>query len=346
MTPVRHPLVDALKVVAAQLIVWHHLSAYGPLSDALWAQAPATADWLYDHARKAVQVFLVVGGFLAAGTLVQAVDGRRFLSLVGQRYRRLVPPFLVALALAAGTATVLHRWLSPDLQLASGSVGTWLAHALLLHDVVDVPAIAAGAWYVAIDFQLHALLAGLAWLATRLTRPERRHGMALALLIGLAGASLLHVNRLPEWDPWALYFVGSYGLGVLAAQATRGHRAAWVAAIVAIGVAALAIEWRDRIALSLTVAVLLAAWATQHAPASPIAQPPLLLRLLAAGADRSYALFLTHYPLVLAGNAALARWPDLTAHAWGVAGTGWVAGLVVAWAFARWVEQPLYRRLC
>ena len=28
-----------------------------------------------------------------------------------------------------------------------------------------------------------------------------------------------------------------------------------------------------------------------------------------------------------------------------VAGTGWVAGLVVAWAFARWVEQPLYRRL-
>ena len=28
-----------------------------------------------------------------------------------------------------------------------------------------------------------------------------------------------------------------------------------------------------------------------------------------------------------------------------VAGTGWVAGLVVAWALAPWVEQPLYRRL-
>lgn len=344
MTPVRHPLVDALKVVAAQLIVWHHLSAYGPLSDALWAQVPAVADWLYDHARKAVQVFLVVGGFLAAGTLAQAVDGRRFLSLVGQRYRRLAPPFLVALALAAGTATVMHRWLSPELQLASGSVGTWLAHALLLHDVVDVPAIAAGAWYVAIDFQLHALLAGLAWLATRLARPERRHGIALALLTGLAGASLLHVNRLPAWDPWALYFVGSYGLGVLAEQATRGRRAIWIAAIAAIGVAALAIEWRDRIALSLTVAVLLAAWSPPPAPASPAA-PPLLTRLLAAGADRSYALFLTHYPVVLAGNAALVRWPDLTVHAWGVAGTCWAASLVLAWAFARWVEKPLCRRL-
>lgn len=36
MTPskTRAPCVDALKVAAAQVIVWHHLCAYGPLSDA------------------------------------------------------------------------------------------------------------------------------------------------------------------------------------------------------------------------------------------------------------------------------------------------------------------------
>lgn len=346
MTRARQPLVDALKVAAAQLIVWHHLSAYGPLSDALWTQAPAVADWLYDHARKAVQVFLVVGGCLAAGTLLRATDGRLLASTVAQRYRRLVPPFLAALALAAGTAVALHPWLSPDLRLASGSAGTWLAHALLLHDIVNVPAIAAGAWYVAIDFQLHVLLAGLAWMATRLAGPDRRSRLALALLIGLAAASLLHVNRQPDLDLWALYFVGSYGLGVLAAQAARGPRVAWLAVIVAIGVAALAVEWRDRIALSLAVAVLLAGWARPAGPAQAQAQASRALpRVLAVGADRSYALFLTHYTVVLAGNAALARWPDLATHAWAVAGTCWGASLALAGAFARWVERPLDRLL-
>lgn len=370
MNRARQPLVDALKVLAAQCIVWHHLSAYGPLSDALWTQAPALADILYHHARKAVQVFLVVGGFLAAGTLLRATDGRLLRTTVLQRYRRLVPPFLVAMALAAAVATLLRPWLSDDLRLQSATLGTWLAHALLLHDIVEVPAIAAGAWYVAIDFQLYALVAGLAWIATQLAPAPRRNALALALLIGCVAVSLLHVNRHPDQDLWALYFIGSYGLGVLAAQAVRGPRWPWLMAIVAIGAAALAVEWRDRIALSLGVAVLLAGWARPGTPGSASTDPASFAprsqasgaaskwargwaaRLTAAvaagmatGADRSYALFLTHYSAVLVGNAALARWPALAAHAWALATACWAASLLLAWAFERAVERPLARRL-
>ena len=62
----RMPLIDALKAIASQLIVLHHLAAYGPLTEAVQQVAQKPIDWLYDYARIAVQVFLVIGGFLAA----------------------------------------------------------------------------------------------------------------------------------------------------------------------------------------------------------------------------------------------------------------------------------------
>ena len=89
------PLVDALKALASQLIVLHHFSAYGPLADALDDLVPALAAWLFDYGRMAVQIFLVVGGFLAARSLApqgQAAFARP-LALLWQRYRRLVLPF-------------------------------------------------------------------------------------------------------------------------------------------------------------------------------------------------------------------------------------------------------------
>ncbi|MDO8774665.1 MAG: acyltransferase, partial [Burkholderiaceae bacterium] len=61
----RQTHVDALKLLASQLIVLHHFATYGPLADALSEVAPALTHWFYDYARMAVQVFLVLGGYLA-----------------------------------------------------------------------------------------------------------------------------------------------------------------------------------------------------------------------------------------------------------------------------------------
>ena len=57
--------IDLAKALASQLIVWHHLSLYGPMCDVARSLAPTTLDLLNEHARLVVQVFLVVGGFLA-----------------------------------------------------------------------------------------------------------------------------------------------------------------------------------------------------------------------------------------------------------------------------------------
>ena len=56
----RFPIIDAFKAIASQLIVLHHLAAYGPISDAVQQVAPSLITWLYDYARMAVQVFFVI----------------------------------------------------------------------------------------------------------------------------------------------------------------------------------------------------------------------------------------------------------------------------------------------
>ena len=65
-SPGQSGAIDTLKAGASQLIVLHHLAAYGPISDALETSAPVLVDWLFDYGRMAVQVFLVIGGYLAA----------------------------------------------------------------------------------------------------------------------------------------------------------------------------------------------------------------------------------------------------------------------------------------
>ncbi len=95
----RLPLLDTAKGLACAAIVAHHLAFYGPMSDIAQPLAPDLMAWLYDYARMAVQIFLVLGGYLAAASL--APEGvARFDSAgqqVGKRFVRLVVPYVVAL---------------------------------------------------------------------------------------------------------------------------------------------------------------------------------------------------------------------------------------------------------
>ncbi len=261
------PLVDVLKALASQLIVWHHLAFYGPMSDTVHPHATILIEWLYDHARLAVQVFLVIGGFLAARSLVPrpdaplrplaAADG---LALVWRRYVRLGRPYLVALFVAVAAAC-LARWLidhpsNPD----PAQAFQLLANAAMLQDVLGVDALSAGAWYVAIDLQLYALTV-LLFMATGALG---RFGLGQAPLfmaasIGLALASLFWINLDPALDDWAPYFFGAYGMG-LAAQwiSVQPNKARWMLLLGGVIIAALAWEWRSRILIAGLAALLLA----------------------------------------------------------------------------------------
>ena len=94
-----------LKVVAAQFIVWHHFSAYGPMADTMTLVWPHLMEWLYRYARLAVQVFLVVGGYLAAQSVMNKPIQQPLIS-IAKRYLRLVPFYVLALLLISVAVAV------------------------------------------------------------------------------------------------------------------------------------------------------------------------------------------------------------------------------------------------
>lgn len=334
--PVRLPLIDALKALASQLIVLHHLAFYGPMADAVRPWAAPLVDALADWGRLAVQTFLVIAGYLAARSLAPGGEARvsEPLSLVARRWARLAGPYLAALSVALLAAAIGRTLSNHETVPAAPTAAQVLANVAMLQDWLGYQALSAGVWYVSIDLQLYALLVGLLWLGTRSGRPA----VAPALVLALGAASLFVFNRDPEWDSFGPYYFGSYALGALAAWAGPGGRGRLaMGALVVLGLAALALEPRIRIAVAFATALLLAVGVPRAWGARRLDRP-----VLGALGRNSYSVFLIHYPVCVLFQAAAARWfPTDPLPA--------AAGLLLAFAastaagalFHRWVEAPM-----
>jgi peptidoglycan/LPS O-acetylase OafA/YrhL len=197
---------------------------------------------------------------------------------------------------------------------------------------------------VAIDFQLFLLLAVLMRLGYR-AHPGQ--GLTVLLVLGITLASLLVFNRDPELEPWALYFFGSYGLGAAAWWAGRSrHPLAALGLLAAMGIAALWLEFRERVALAILTALLLGllVWHRRRRPAPARPLPEQLRRFVNRQGQISYALFLVHFPMLLLCNALYAQLRQPGAGALLAAALGyWIASMALAYGFERWVETPLAR---
>ncbi|MDR2852855.1 MAG: acyltransferase [Burkholderiaceae bacterium] len=354
------PLLDAVKGGACLLIVGHHLSRYGPLPEAAALLAPQFFQWLSEYGRFAVQVFLVLAGFFAAGILVPdgVLRADRPLSRLYQRYARLVAPYLAALIVCVLANALARPYLGHQVVSGPPNIAQLIAHSFLLQDLLGYEALSTGVWYVAIDFQLFVLalvtIAAAQMLQRRwFMRAEKRPWLTALLLSTLIVASLTVFNRDTRLDITAFYFFGSYGLGMLAFWVGRvKQRGLWGAAalaLVLLGAAVLAFDWRGRTATAWVSALILALiqrlggleparWPAIGAPLAPLAQ---LGRI-------SYSLFLIHFPVLLLVSAAVSRGAAVTP--W--AGTGGLLATLVlsigaAAVLHRYVEsQPLsWRRL-
>ncbi len=280
--------VDVLKVVAAQFIVWHHFSAYGPMADTMTLAWPELMEWFYRYARLAVQVFLVVGGYLAAQSVMNKPIQHPLISII-KRYLRLVPFYLLALVLISVAVALSRNAIHAAWLPSEPSFWQFLTHGLLLHDLLGFEALSSGAWYVAIDFQLYVLLIALCHALE--SENHRRLSVVVALL---CVASMWQFNRVDELDMWAIYFFAAYGLGVLAAWAKRSAfetQVFWLTALLAVG--ALWMEYRTRLSLALVTAV----WLVIK-PKGTVHWTPIK-RVVHRLSNSAYVLFLTHFGIIV-----------------------------------------------
>ncbi len=343
--------IDLLKIFAALLIILHHLSSYGQIAVDANLVLPGVMTWLFDYGRYAVQIFLVMAGYLACQSLTKYVDGKfsvqHLLKVILNRYLRLFAPYAVALLFTVACAYYARHWVSDEFVGQNETLMQFLAHLFFLQEILGVDSISAGAWYIAIDWQLYVVLA-------LILISFRGYQAVIWFITMLVVCSLLYFNRLSQYDSYFIYFIGSYGLGVLAYLASglsnpRLHRIARLA-IYLIGLVILISTLHQlwlRNFLALAVAVLLILWGS--APYSAV-HGALSQKLLAAvhwGSQRSYCAFLIHFAFILLANTAY------IALGWNHYENGLLAislmmgALVLSWIAAntlyRWVGLPSRR---
>ena len=347
-TPIvdRSLLIDGLKALAAQIIVIHHLVSYGPMAEATTLVAPGFVAWFLYYGRWAVQVFLVLAGYLTAQSLCGRETGlSRPWSLVTKRYVRLVWPFGVAVTLAGVAAEIARFWTDDPILPASAGWIQYLSHWLLVHGVLGHESLSTGVWYVAIDFQLFALTVLLLWTS----RALRWAGWAPLLIGVLTMASLIWIRTWSDWDNWAPYFYNAYGVGLLLGWLTRRSDQAlpWVR-VALLGVLAV-LAWQfaatlnGRLMVILCVALLL--WVAtlplgRFGPDRLGGLKPLLGSAVHYLGATSFALFLVHFPVSMLVNAAQDRFnwtsPEAGVMAMGIA---WFGSMLLADFFYRYVER-------
>jgi len=325
----RYAFIDLLRILAAQVIVLHHLAFYGPLSDHAYPVAERPIDWLYRYGRFAVQIFFVTGGYCLAGSLARRSTARprAFARMVLDRYCRIGLPYLAALGLALVANEIARSWMDHSSISPSPTPGQLLAHVFLLHNVLGYQSLTAGIWYVAIDLQLVALV-GLVYAAGCGISSLRGGTVARWTLLGLGLLSAFFWNRSPSLDRFGIYFLASYVLGMAAAWTKDGSmsKGTFWGYLAAISLA-LHVEFRSRLALAtITAALLVLAhgqqWLAQAASARPIQRLGLV----------TYSLFLVHFPICLLVNAWWSR--GLPPDPWmALVGMGLAWGLSVAAAF-------------
>lgn len=330
-------IIDILKILAAQLIFWHHWSAYTPMADVVALTWPSGVNFFYHSARMAVQVFLVCAGFLSAKTFVnQNVD--QFLSPIMERYLRLVPLYLLAICVTAILSFMLAQGMTPRILPTQEGLFQWMAHILLLQDILHMPAMSAGIWYVAIDLQLFACLCLLLWVLKNSNQQMHVVKASVGIAI-LTLASAWFFNLQPEWDGWAVYFFAAYGLGVLTAWASiyKQSLMVWIMCILLLALSCWVYP-RDRLLLSLATSLILIMannWRIQSYS---------IHRWIDGLSNSTYALFLFHFPFLMLMTAL-----------WGVLGidsfnwaliysiTGCLAMGLLSLGLNAWVETPIKR---
>jgi peptidoglycan/LPS O-acetylase OafA/YrhL len=341
-------LVDFLKVFAALLIILHHLSNYGQIARDAHAVLPSIMAWLFEYGRYAVQIFLVMAGYLAAQSLTRYANvqfsANGLLKVILNRYLRLFAPYTAALILTIACAYITRFWVNDEFVGESETLTQFLAHLFFIQGILGLDSISAGAWYIAIDWQLYSVLAILL-----ISFP--RYQAVIWVISVLAVSSLLFFNRSSQYEAYFIYFIGSYSLGVLAylgkcfdnQSVNRLAKIALLLIGLIIAISSFQEIWlRNFLAWFVALALLL--WGNKSYPLIESRGGGSILKVITWGSQRSYCAFLIHFALILLANTLYIA-TGMHAHESGALAITLMIGVVVCSIIAanylyRWIEVP------
>jgi hypothetical protein len=169
----------------------------------------------------------------------------------------------------------------------------------------------------------------------------------------VAVSSLLYFNRSAQYEAYFLYFIGSYGLGVLAYLAKNFAdskiQGLAKAALIVIGVIITISTFQEvwlRNFLAWFVALLLFVWGNASYPKVSVTSvlKVRLLRTVAWASPRSFCAFLIHFAFILLANTVYIAL-GLHAHESGLLAISLMVAVLACSGIAanylyRWVEIP------
>lgn len=312
----RFVFVDGLRGFAALAIVVFHIWWYEPEPYPAFEYSHWLVDATFRRVRLAVQILLVVSGFVVAFTLRKTwVSPREIFWFLGRRFVRLMPPYWVTIGVIILVDILCQRmWgLTPPFD-GPLSVHRLSAHLTLTQDILGHEALSAGIWTICIEMQFY-VVAILGWgLAQRLDRrPEANDPRPsvwglLAVFVPAALVSLFYWRPLDSTTPWVIHFLWMFFLGMVtwwALDQTVPTILFWF--VIAIGLAELPfnpdVRYPNVVALTTASLIYMAGHAGRM-------QSWLNWRWLQYVGKISYSLYLIHFPVCHLVTSAAWKWCD------------------------------------
>lgn len=292
-----------------------------------------------------VDIFFVLSGFIIARSTMPLAGGARVSAgFLAARFARVFPPWWGALAMMAGFLI-----LAPGLIGYHGDAGALQTFFLL--PSLEQPLLSIG-WTLVLEIWFYSAFAALL-LAPARFRPAALIAWTLAVLAASGLPARPHDPVLTVIaNPLTLEFLMGAGIAMTVRPVrVRGLAIFSGAAAMVLIVAGAAIihlnpmatplqsEWQRVTLVGLPAALLVAAVATIDLATPPGRRGPVT-RAMAALGDRSYSLYLVHYPLVWASARLVAPVDDAMTGAALAILLALLASALVTEILHRLVERP------
>jgi peptidoglycan/LPS O-acetylase OafA/YrhL len=154
----RFALVDALRGIAALLVVLHHLKVGDRVNNFL-SITPDFVVFMFDFGYLGVYVFFVLSGFVIAHSLdAKEMTKATFSWFALKRCIRLDPPYWAAILLTI-IYSVASTYVLPGKTAPEYSVGQIFAHAFYLQDILRYQPISPIFWTLCLEIQFYLVYA-------------------------------------------------------------------------------------------------------------------------------------------------------------------------------------------